>query len=138
MKNFRPAALLSLFIFAALLFPGTVATARAGLPATGPLKAQAAQALIDSLGKDLVVIDVRSPDEFAQGHAPGARLLPVEELPARLAEVPTDKPVLFVCRTGRRASYAYEMVHKARPGQLALWYLNGSPEYRADGGYVFH
>ena len=129
MKNFRPAALLSLFIFAALLFSGTVATARADLPATGPLKAQAAQALIDSLGKDLVVIDVRSPDEFAQGHVPGARLL---------AEVPTDKPVLFVCRTGRRAAYAYEMVHKTRPAQQALWYLNGSPEYRADGGYVFH
>ena len=81
---------------------------------------------------------MRSPDEFAQGHVPGARLLPVEELPARLAEVPTDKPVLFVCRTGRRAAYAYEMVHKTRPAQQALWYLNGSPEYRADGGYVFH
>ena len=103
MKIFRPAALLPLFIFAVLLFSGTSATARADLPATGPLKAQAAQALIDSLGKDLVVIDVRSPDEFARGHVPGARLLPVEELPARLAEVPTDKPVLFVCRTGRRA-----------------------------------
>ena len=34
--------------------------------------------------------------------------------------------------------YAYEMVRKARPAQQALWYLNGSPEYRADGGYVFH
>ena len=138
MKIFRPAALLPLFIFAALQFSGTSATARADLPATGPLKAQAAQALIDSLGKDLVVIDVRSPDEFARGHVPGARLLPVEELPARLAEVPTDKSVLFVCRTGRRAAYAYELVRKARPAQQALWYLNGSPEYRADGGYVFH
>lgn len=138
MKIFRPAALLPLFIFAVLLFSGTSATARADLPATGPLKAQAAQALIDSLGKDLVVIDVRSPDEFARGHVPGARLLPVEKLPARLAEVPTDKSVLFVCRTGRRAAYAYELVRKARPAQQALWYLNGSPEYRADGGYVFH
>lgn len=138
MKIFRTAALLPLFIFTALLFSGTAATARADLPATGPLKAQAAQALIDSLGKDLVVIDVRSPGEFAQGHVPGALLLPVEELPARLEEVPTDKPVLFVCRTGRRASYAYEMIRKARPGQQAPWYLNGSPEYRTDGGYVFH
>ena len=37
MKIFRPAALLPLFIFAALLFSGTSATARADLPATGPV-----------------------------------------------------------------------------------------------------
>ena len=104
MKNIRSAALLPLFLFAALLFSGVPAAARADLPAKGALKAQAAQALIDSLDKNLVIIDVRTPGEFSQGHVPGALSLPVEELPARLEEVPMDKPVLFVCRTGRRRS----------------------------------
>ena len=138
MKNIRSAALLPLFLFAALLFSGVPAAARADLPAKGALKAQAAQALIDSLDKNMVIIDVRTPGEFSQGHVPGALSLPVEELPARLEEVPMDKPVLFVCRTGRRAGYAYEMIRKARPAQQALWYLDGAPEYRADGAYMFH
>lgn len=70
MKNIRSAALLPLFLFAALLFSGVPAAARADLPAKGALKAQAAQALIDSLDKNLVIIDVRTPGEFSQAMCP--------------------------------------------------------------------
>lgn len=137
MINMRPLTLLPLLLFAALLFSGNPAVAQNQVPAPGRLKAQAAQNLITTLGKNLTVIDVRSPGEFAQGHVPGAILLPVEQLPAELGKIPADKPVLFVCRTGRRASHAFGLVREARPEQARIWYLDGVPRYKADGSYSF-
>ena len=49
------------------------------------------------------LLDVREPDEWAAGHAPGAHHLPMMEIPARLAEVPTDAEVVVVCRSGGRS-----------------------------------
>ena len=40
------------------------------------------------------LVDVRHPDEYEQGHLPGARLIPVGELPNRLAELDPDKPTI--------------------------------------------
>lgn len=47
---------------------------------------------------DIVVIDVRPEDEFAAGHLPCARSLPLAELKRRLAELPKNKPVVAYCR----------------------------------------
>lgn len=52
---------------------------------------------------DAVLLDVREPDEWQAGHAPGARHLPMMEVPARMAEVPTDADVVVVCRSGGRS-----------------------------------
>lgn len=120
MKNSRLSTLLPLLLLAALLFSGSPAAAQNELPASGPLKAEAAQNLIAALGKNLTIIDVRSPGEFAQGHVPGAVLLPVEQLPAELGAIPADKPVLFVCRTGRRASQLMRCP-PGPPAQTQLW-----------------
>ena len=49
------------------------------------------------------LLDVREPDEWAAGHAPGAHHLPMMEIPARLAEVPADAEVVVVCRSGGRS-----------------------------------
>ena len=51
------------------------------------------------------LLDVREPDEWAAGHAPGAHHLPMMEVPARLAEIPTDQEVVVVCRSGQVVSY---------------------------------
>ena len=52
-----------------------------------------------------IVIDIREPDEHATGVAAGARLLPMRQIAARLAEIPTDPllPVLLICRTQNRS-----------------------------------
>ena len=52
-----------------------------------------------------VLIDIREPDEHATGVARGAQLLPMRQLSARLAEIPTDpvKPVLLICNTQNRS-----------------------------------
>ncbi|MGW0435308.1 rhodanese-like domain-containing protein [Micromonospora sp. NPDC003197] len=50
------------------------------------------------------LIDVREPDEWSAGHAPGAHHLPMMEIPSRMAEVPNDGEVVVVCRSGGRSS----------------------------------
>ena len=52
---------------------------------------------------DAYLLDVREPDEWEAGHAPGAHHLPMMEIPARMAEVPTDVEVVVVCRSGGRS-----------------------------------
>lgn len=57
------------------------------------------------------VLDVRSPDEFSgEGHIPGAHLVPLASLPQRLNEIPRDRPVVCVCRSGGRSQVAYELL----------------------------
>lgn len=68
---------------------------------------------------ELVVLDVRTPGEYAQGHLEGSVNIPVEELEGRLAEVPADRPLLIYCRRGARAERAYNIIkeksRKRRP-----------------------
>ena len=52
---------------------------------------------------DAYLLDVREPDEWTAGHAPGAHHVPMMEIPARMAEVPTDVEVVVVCRAGGRS-----------------------------------
>lgn len=53
---------------------------------------------------DAVVLDVRQPFEWEFGTLPGAVLIQQSELPARLSELPRDRPILCVCRSGARSA----------------------------------
>ena len=61
-----------------------------------------------------VLVDVGEPDEFAAGHAGGARNVPLAQLEQRLPEVVKNKavPVILVCPTGRRAHRALAVAKK--------------------------
>ncbi len=67
------------------------------------------------------VLDVRSAAEFDGdlGHLAGAQLLPLAELRARVSEVPTDKPVVVVCQTGRRSALGTQILIGATLGRVA-------------------
>ncbi|MFN8484450.1 MAG: SulP family inorganic anion transporter [Anaerolineae bacterium] len=56
-----------------------------------------------------LVIDVREPREFQQGHIQGAQLLPLPTLVAEQPPLPRDRPLVFVCRIGRRSTRAAQM-----------------------------
>lgn len=60
-----------------------------------------------------ILLDVRTPEEFASGHIEGAINIPVEELAQRVAEVPTGQPVVVYCRTGNRSSSAARILANA-------------------------
>jgi rhodanese-related sulfurtransferase len=56
------------------------------------------------------ILDVRQPDEFVAGHVPDAVLIPLGELQTRVSEVPTDRPVYVICRSGNRSRQASEIL----------------------------
>ena len=53
--------------------------------------------LLDADGSQLVILDVRSKEGYAEGHLPGAVHIPFEELPARLKELPKRKDIVTYC-----------------------------------------
>jgi len=73
-----------------------------------------------------VLIDIREPDEQAQGVAPGARLLPMSQLGARMSEIPSDPThaVLLVCNTQNRSRATLAQL-QSQPGYGHLRYVQG-------------
>ena len=59
--------------------------------------------------EDVAFIDVRRPDEYAEGHIKDAIFIPVDDVLARIDELPTDKTLLFICAAGVRSGLACEM-----------------------------
>lgn len=53
---------------------------------------------------DAYLLDVREPDEWQAGHIDGAVHIPMQQIPARLAELPTDVRIVVVCRIGGRSA----------------------------------
>ena len=59
--------------------------------------------LADAISHGAYVLDVREPDEFAEAHVPGAVLIPLGELEARIDEVEDGSRVFVICRSGARS-----------------------------------
>src|SRR5215207_4947215 len=59
-----------------------------------------------------LLVDVRDPAEWQQGHAPGATLIPLFVLTQRLAEIPLDRDVLLICRSGNRSGSAQRQLQQ--------------------------
>jgi rhodanese-related sulfurtransferase len=59
------------------------------------------------------LVDVRSTEEYEAGHIDGAVNIPVDDLAARIQEIPDDRAVVVYCRSGRRANRAAEMLRAA-------------------------
>ncbi len=69
------------------------------------------------------LIDVREVREFALSHLPGAINVPLGELPRRLADMPLQLPLVFICRSGRRSWSAANLAMSA--GRTSLAHLEG-------------
>jgi len=59
------------------------------------------------------LLDVRTDGEWAAGHLEGALHVPVDEVPARMAEIPKDRPVIVYCASGRRSASATSVLREA-------------------------
>jgi phage shock protein E len=92
-----------------------------------------AKALIASKSK-LVLLDVRTPEEYRQAHLRGAMLIPLSELEKRMQEIPRERPLLVYCAVGARSLSAarllsargFKEVYQISDG-LVSWYKNGFP-----------
>jgi sulfur dioxygenase len=106
-----------------------VVTTYAGIPELNP-------EWIASHRDELHVLDVRAPGELEGelGALEGAQSIPLDELRARLSEVPTDKPVVVTCQTGKRSALATLILKRAGvrvanvAGGMARWRELGLPD----------
>ena len=109
----------------------TVAIALAA--AVKPLSVKDAKALIDKT-PNLVILDVRTPDEYKQARLKNSVLIPDYELQKRVNEVPKNLPILVICAVGARSkpaseflvSKGYKEVYHLNDG-LVGWYRAGMP-----------
>lgn len=85
--------------------------------ASGPaLTTLQATQLINS--RNAIIVDVRTPEEFASGSLPGARNVPVDKFDQKLRELKKDKPVIVVCASGSRAGRAAAQLRAGGFGEV--------------------
>jgi rhodanese-related sulfurtransferase len=89
---------------------------------------------------DAYLLDVRDDDEWAAGHAPDARHLPMMDVPGHLQNVPTEGDVVVVCRSGNRSGQVVAFLRQRGwdnvrnlDGGMIDWVAAGRPLVSEDG-----
>jgi rhodanese-related sulfurtransferase len=104
----------------------------------GPLSSHAEISVVEAerqvASGDAVLIDVREPDEWRQGHIPGAMSIPLAQLGARLSVLPRDRDIVLICRSGNRSGVAQDLLARAGferainvRGGMIVWQRHGLP-----------
>jgi rhodanese-related sulfurtransferase len=101
-------------------------------PRPGSIPAAEFTKLAQATPADVLILDVRNPDEANAGMIKGAVLIPDEELQARMAELPKDKRIIAHCSTGIRAEMAY---HKLKDAGYKAGFLNADIEIAKNGTF---
>lgn len=104
------------------------------LPRIENIKAPDLKKRLDA-GENLFLLDVRSSMEYQyDGHIAGSRLLPLNALRSRINELPTDQPIVCICRSGNRSQFACEELAAAGfenvinlSGGMFGWQMAGYP-----------
>ena len=82
------------------------------------------------------MIDVRDPEEFAQGTIKGAQNIPVDQLEDQIPSLPTDKPIVFICGTGARSGESFYMAQDVRPELKNVYYIDAEMKVNKDGTFT--
>lgn len=85
----------------------TMTAASAAAAEMRELNAEAVHARLEAEGPKPLVVDVREPEEFASGHIAGSLPAPLGGVEETLANVPKDREIILVCRSGRRSGIAH-------------------------------
>ena len=86
-----------------------------------------------------LLIDVRQPDEYRAGHIRGAKLIPLDQLGKKLSELPRDREIICVCRSGARSGSAARQLRDAGyttlnlSGGMMAWQRAGLPVEKGNG-----
>jgi rhodanese-related sulfurtransferase len=83
--------------------------------------------------RNVFLLDVRTAGEYQQAHLDGAHLIPIDQIARRLAELPTDRPILVYCAVGSRSAQVYSYL--ARRGYPEVYNLDGGIYAWATQGY---
>jgi len=83
----------------------------------------------------VMLVDVRDAREFASGSIKGAVNIPMNDLEKKVATLPKDKPVVFICGTGARSGEAYDTT-KLLAADVQAWFIDGEIKFGPDGTYA--
>ena len=105
-----------------------------GIPEVDPAAAD------EMVAAGALLLDVREADEWAAGHAPAAVHMPMGQIPTGYGELPTDRPIACICRSGARSgrvteylrSFGLDVVNVA--GGMRAWAATDRPVVTDDGG----
>lgn len=64
-------------------------------------------------GEQIYILDVREQHEFREAHVPGSVLVPLANLSMKIADLPKDRPIVAICRSGNRSGVATSMLKRA-------------------------
>jgi rhodanese-related sulfurtransferase len=80
------------------------------------------------------LLDVRTPEEWQEVHIPNTTLIPLDQLPSRLSELPRDQEIVVVCRSGNRSQQGRDILLNAgfasvtsMAGGVKQWSASGYP-----------
>lgn len=112
---------------------GAIAAKTGGVE--GAIDLERFQKTVTQMADTVTLVDVRDADEFAKGHLKTAINIPVEKLESKIKELPSDKPVIFLCSTGARSGEAYYMAKDLRP-ELETYYPEAQIDFKKDGSFT--
>ncbi len=92
-------------------------------------------AIIENRPEDILLVDVRDPDEFAKGSFNTAVNIPVEDLESKIKDFPDNKPIVYVCSTGARSGEAYYMTKDVRQSLKEVYYVEAGIDFKGPGRY---
>ena len=101
----------------------------------GSIDTETFEKIVKTSPESIYLIDVRDPDEFADGSFKTAVNIPVDTLEEKIGTLPTDKPIVFVCGTGARSGESYYMVQDVKPEMKNVYYLEGELTFSKDGSF---
>jgi rhodanese-related sulfurtransferase len=131
-----------LFLSSALIFASHTASAEepkqpagAKAPATKDVTPDEAALLMKSKSAPALVIDVRTPDEFAEGHIPGAKNVDFlgDDFEKQIAALPADRPLIVHCAAGNRSSKAVVKIAAMQKSAQIFHLKSGFNGWKAAG-----
>lgn len=123
----------AIFVLAIILIVLVITQLQPAAEAAYPAEITVAQAA-EKRDQGAFILDVREPDEWQQVHIPNATLIPLGELSSRVNEVPKDREVVVVCRSGNRSATGRDILRSAgfsqvtsMAGGMNQWQSQGFP-----------
>lgn len=130
----RPAVQIGILLLVAFLVFILASTGNDSKPAAETLPAfVSAEEAYQLYQEGTFVLDVRTQEEWDEYHAPNTTLIPLDELAARVNELPKDQPIVVVCRSGNRSQTGRDILLQAgfdatsMNGGLKEWSARGYP-----------
>ncbi len=128
----RPAVQVAMLLFVAFIIY-LIASSGGGGTTTALARDVSVDEAYEMYQSGVFVVDVRTQEEWDEYHAPNTTLIPLDQLQARLSEVPKDQEILVVCRSGNRSQQGRDILLSAgynatsMTGGLKEWYARGYP-----------